>query len=527
MTESCPLDLNGPRDVAYTPLRKTMAGQALPAWLAAAATLHAGRTAIDDGKQALGYTALWQAARRMAVLIHQAVPAAAPVAVVLRNNVTYPVAWIGCLLARRPAALLDAHQPQDRNRHCIETARPAAVIGRRDDPHARSLAGDLPFLAIEDAFNPAIEPLPHHAAAAVPAPADEPAFIIFTSGSTGAPKGVALSAAAALDRATTLIDSVHMNPNDTMLSAIPPSALGGPMNVLETYLAGATLLKTDMPRVSVSVHAGKTITMLFATPAILRLITQLDTDGALRRHLRCAHPIGDAMLQADLRQLRTVLPPDCHVFNAYGSTEALVSLQWFIPAPYTRDGAKVAAGYPLPGCIVRLETDDGRPAADGEPGELIVSNPFMSLGAWQDGRLSPGPFQSDPADPASRIHRTGDMAIRAPDGVYTVIGRRDRQVKIRGNRVEPSEIEAAIASLPDVGSVIVLARPGRDGEPELIAVVVPNTPHSDALRLRIMQASRERLPSYMHPNRIILRHELPLLPGGKTDLHALLASLDD
>jgi len=526
MTETKPLDLNGPRDVPYLPLRWDMAGRPLPAWLAASCAKHAPRTAIDDGYRTLTYVELWSAARRMARLLAGAARGPGPVAVVLRNDATYPVGWIGCLLARRPAALLDANYPLDRNRHCILTTRPAAVIGRSDDEGARNLAGDTPFIPIDQAFDAAAALLPEPDAAAVPAPADEPAFIIFTSGSTGVPKGVALSAAAALDRATTLIDSVHMNPTDMLLSAIPPSALGGMLNVLETFLAGATLLKADMPRVPVSRHGGKRITMLFATPAMLRMIADLDTAGALRRNLRCVQPIGDALRQADLRQMRAILPPGCHMLNAYGSTEALVSLQWFIPDPYDRPGAKIAAGYKLPGSVVRLETEDGRPAADGEPGELIVSNPFMALGEWRDGRLHPGPFEPDPLGLARRIHRTGDIAIRSPDGVYAVIGRRDRQVKIRGNRVEPSEIEAAMLGLPAVAELAVAVRPGTGGEPEIVAFVVPAEPATEALRQRIARHSRSILPGFMHPRHFVLRDSLPLLPGGKIDVAALLESLE-
>jgi len=512
-----PLDLNGPRGVQFVPLRRTLGGQPLRAWLAAAADLHAGRIAIDDGERSLTYAELWTSACGMAQLIARTTPPGRPVAIILPNVAHYPIAWIGCLLAGRPAALLDSHYPAERNRQCLEDIRPAAIVGRRDDVEAQQLAGELPYLALEAAAGERRVVSPPDQAT----PDSEPAFIIFTSGSTGRPKGVAISAAAALNRAVTLIDSVHMNPNDVVLSAIPPSALGGIINLLETFLAGATLLKLDLPRTYLSAHEGKAITMLFATPAMLRVITRLDVDGTIRRGLRVVQPVGDSLLLADLRQLRSDMPAGCAVLNAYGSSEALASLQWFLPDPYPLAGPKVASGYPVPGYDCTLLDEHGCAVAVGQAGELVLRSRYMSLGEWREGRLCPGPFRPDRRDRTRSIHWTGDIAVAMPDGLFTVIGRRDRMVKIRGNRIEPAEIEEALLGLPEVVEAAVAARP-RDGNPELVAFIVPVRPPTAALRKQISIAVAAALPTYMQPARFVFLTELPLLPGGKVDLAALL-----
>ena len=356
-----PLDLNGPADVAFSELGRVADQRKLSELLEQAAIRHARHAAIDDGSSVLSYADVWDAACRMARLIEQAAPAGRPVAVLLPNMASYPVAWIGCLLAGRPAALLDSHYPPTRNRQCMEDSLPGAMIARADDADARTLAGDLPFIAIEAALSGDVPPPPRPD----PVADDLPSFIIFTSGSTGRPKGIGLGARAALHRAATLIDSVHMNASDTLLSLVPPCALGGVQNVLESYLAGATLLKLDLPRVPLTAHKGKKISMVLAAPAILRVIGRLDEDGSIRQGLRCVHPVGDALLQADLRQLRAELPEGCAILNAYGSSEALVSLQWFVPDPYTRQGAKVASGYRVPGydcAILAVRRPRGRRA---------------------------------------------------------------------------------------------------------------------------------------------------------------------
>ena len=514
-----PLDLNGPGDVPYVPLRDRMKGHPLKAWIEAAAVAHADRIAIDDGNRSFRYGDVWLGACRMAQVITRTMPEGQPIAVVLPNVATYPMAWLGCLLAGRPAALLDSHYPPERNRQCLETTRPAGMIGSRNDTAAREIAGHLPYLEIESAFDEAIPAVPPHR----PANDDDTAFIIFTSGSTGRPKGLA---AAALNRATTLIDSVHMNPNDAVLSAIPPCALGGMLNVLETFLAGATLLKLDLPRAYLSTHANKGTTMLFATPALLRVIAQLDTGGAIRRGLRVVQPIGDSLLQADMRQLRAEMPSGCFILNAYGSSEALVSLQWFLPDPYTLSGAKIGSGYRVPGYDCALLNEDGGAAAIGEPGELVVRSRHMSLGEWRDGALHPGPFLPDPDDPGLSVHHTGDLATLSQDGLFTVVGRRDRQVKIRGNRIEPAEVEETLRSLKGVKEAAVVARI-RDKDPELLAFVVAAEPAVADMHDRLTSAMLAALPPYMQPSRLVFLSSLPLLPGGKIDVAKLLLHARD
>lgn len=491
----------------------------LAARLADAAARYPDHIAIDDGETALTYAALWAAALRMRALIDRAARPDRPVAVLLANTAYYPAAWMGCLLSGRPAVLLDRNYPADRNALCLEDGAPAALIAHRDDPILSERAHDLPMIAIEDAFaaDPTTSPPPFHTRD------DNPAFIIFTSGSTGRPKGIALSARAMLHRASTLMASVQMRPDDAVLSLIPPCALGGVLNVLETFLAGATLCKLDMPRASLTLHAGKRISMLFATPALLRVISRLDTDRTLRNGLRCVQPIGDSLLQADLRLLRAELPADCTILNAYGSSEALVSLQWFVSDPYTRAGAKVASGYPVPGYTCTIVDTTGQPCAVNVAGELVVRSRFMALGEWREGRLAPGLFQADPDDPGSFIHHTGDIAARAEDGIITVLGRRDRQVKIRGNRVEPAEVEEFLRAQPGVREASVVPR--RDSvDPILVAFIVAREDAPMNLRDQLETALAASVPDFMRPSAIIQLPALPLLPGGKVDEAALIVS---
>lgn len=161
----------------------------------------------------------------------------------------------------------------------------------------------------------------------------------------------------------------------------------------------------------------------------------------------------------------------------------------------------------------------GQAVAAGEAGELVLRGRFMALGAWRAGALEAGALEADPEDPAGRLHRTGDLAVRDAAGLYTVLGRLDRQIKILGNRVEPGEIEAWIRARAGVADVAVLVRPG---SAELVAYVVPTTDAQAGLRRRLSEALAAALPSAMQPRRIHLLAALPLLPSGKIDAVALL-----
>ena len=122
-----------------------------------------------------------------------------------------------------------------------------------------------------------------------------------------------------------------------------------------------------------------------------------------------------------------------------------------------------------------------------------------------------------------RIHATGDMVVRAADGVFSVIGRRDRQIKIRGNRVEPAEIEEALRGFTGVLEAAVVTRPGAAGEPELTAFIVPVQPAPPDLRERLTRALRAELPPFMQPGGLVFLPSLPLLPMGKVDTETLIA----
>lgn len=515
------LDLNGPRGTGFRPVGRAWAERPALALFAEAAARHPNAIACEDLERRISFDAMWKAARRLAWRIDATIPAGRPVGVLLPNQALYPAAVLACLGAGRPCVLIDRNYPADRVAAVIGDAGLAGlVLAQADIAAGYALPPEAGALAIEDAFAGAEPPadLP-----AGPVPLDAASFIVYTSGSTGRPKGIVLSQRAVLHRATELVDAVHLAPADKVLSLASPGTIGGLQQIFEVMLSGATLVKLDLQRIGLGqvlqAVADKRITMMFSTPAVWRSVAQLDGAREALASLRCIQSSGDILLRVDHDLIRTVLPPGCAVLSVYGATEAPALLQWFVQDP-PPDESRIPVGYPLPDIDFALVDEQGVPVAEGEVGELVIRSAFTSLGLWRDGAVVPEPFTIDPARPGLKTYRTGDLARRRPDGLFVVLGRRDRQVKIRGNRVELAEIETALKATPGVrDSAVIVHRTA--AEPLIVGFVVPGRDAPPGLTDAIRAAVARALPAYMHPRQLHVLEALPLLPGRKVDEAAL------
>lgn len=517
------LDLNGPRDVAFLPFEQSWVERPAIELFAEAAARRPDAVACEDIDGAVTFAAMWKAVCWLAGTIDTAIPAGRPVGVLLPNQASYPAAVLACLGASRPCILIDRNYPQDRVAAVVRDAGLAGVVMSRADIASGYLlpAGVRP-LAIEDAFAAAEVP---SAMPAAPAPPDGPSFVVYTSGSTGQPKGIVLGQRAVLHRAAELVNAVHLHGADKVLSLASPGTIGGLQQIFEVMLCGATLVKLDLQRIGLGrvlqAVAERRVTMMFSTPAVWRSVSQLDGAREALASLRCIQSSGDVLLRVDHELVRKVLPPTCAILSVYGATEAPALLQWFVSDP-PHDEVRVPVGYPLPDIDFAVIDEGGRPVADGEEGELVVRTAFTSLGLWRDGDVVPGPFELDPSRPQLKTYRTGDLVRRRPDGLFVVLGRRDRQIKIRGNRVELAEIETVLRRAPSVADAAVVARMVGH-EPHLLAFVVPRGPAAAEFPADVRDHLARTLPPYMRPRAVHLLDALPLLPGRKVDEAALLA----
>lgn len=518
-----PLDDDGPKTVPFTPFQAGWVERPALELFAAMVARHPDNFACEDADTALTFAEVWAASRRLAATIDSEVAAGAPVGVLLPNQASYAVAVLACLGAARPCVLIDRNFPQDRVGRIVRDAGLGAVVLRRADiEQGYLLPAGVPAIELDRAFEDGAIP---DGMPAKPPPPDAASFVVYTSGSTGAPKGIVLSQRGVLHRAAELVNAVHLHPADKVLSLASPGTIGGLQQIFEVMLSGASLVKLDLQRLGlgevVRIVARRRISMMFSTPAVWRSVARLAGVKEMLTSLRCIQSSGDTLLRIDYDQLREVLPPACHVLSVYGATEAPALLQSFVATP-PDDEVRIPAGHPLPGLSLALLDEQDRPVADGQPGELVIRSRFTALGLWQGGRVVRGPLLADPGAPELNIYRTGDLVRRRVDGSYVVLGRRDRQVKVLGNRVELAEIETELRRAPGVLDAAAVASRGA-GEPQLLGFVVPRPDGDRRLLDSVRRHLETTLPAYMRPRQLITLDSLPLLPGRKIDEDALLA----
>ncbi|MEJ0027116.1 MAG: AMP-binding protein [Rhizomicrobium sp.] len=503
-----PLDWNGP--VARAAAAEIDLTRPIFELFAETALRHPDRIALDDGARSLSYAETLAAARALARRLARETAPDDLVGILLPSCCDFTVAMLACLAAGRLFVPLDSHYPQAWLGGVVQDCGMAVVIGFSGDAE---IDGLVPPGVRRIALG---ETGPVSAAPLAPAGPDAPAFVLFTSGSTGKPKGIVNSQRALLRRVAQYAEAAHIDETDRFLPLSSECTIAGLRERFAALLSGATLRLIDVQRNGARAILDRLagVTVVYAVPALLRALMPL---GAAPPSLRVLRVGGEAVLWSDIDALRAWLPPDCRIELGYSSTEAPI-MQWFVPADFPREGDRVPLGYPLAGNALAVVGENGEAATPGEAGELVLRSPYVALGRWVDGKVDAGDFPADPKDPSCRIHRTGDLVRLRADGLIDLVGRKDRQIKIRGQRVEPAELEAAIRRRPGIRDAAVFPR--RVGQHWwLIAYIVGPCAGLKA-------ALRDSLPAALQPQRIHSIDAVPRLASAKLDM-AALAALDE
>lgn len=483
--------------------------------LAEVAARHADRPAIVSAAGQVSFAELLGQVGALAAAIRAAAAPPGPVALLLPAGMGYIAAWFACAAAGRPMLMVELANPPARNAALLEAAG-AALVLHDGDAAAVQAAGHRPALRLS--FPLAPQPLvPGGLDAAVPA------FLFATSGSSGQPKLVVYAQETVQAKVQCSAMVMGVGPGDTVMIAGSHANFGVLHHALVFLFRGGTLCLHDMRGDGLSGMFGAItrfgVNHLRFTPSLFRTIAAMPEAAAALRQAACIRFAGEPLLRDDIALARAHLPPGCEVQNLYGSTESMIFF-WSDRTEALPPGALVPNGRIYPVAEFLLLDEAGRPAAEGEAGELVISSRLHALGDWVEGRVDPARFPPDPRGGGRRLYHTGDVVRLLPDGCMVVQGRRDRLLKVNGQRVSLLEIEATLRGMPGCAQVSVQPR-DQDGATQLIAFLVAD--HDLPADPGAWLAAR--LPRYMVPARFRRVAELPLLPGGKVDGRALLALL--
>ncbi|MFJ8716853.1 amino acid adenylation domain-containing protein [Streptomyces violaceus] len=364
----------------------------------------------------------------------------------------------------------------------------------------------------------------------LPRPAGTPVYVIYTSGSTGLPKGVAVPESAVLELFRSCSDGPFaFGPDDTWTQYFSYSFDFSVWEIWGSLLFGGRLVivppeTARRPAAFLELLAEQRVTVLNAVPSFFKYMPKAYERAPVPLALRYVVFGGEQLDPMSVRRWMRLRPGAETLVNMYGITETTVHTTFgeLTEERVASDGSGTWIGEPLAHHRMAVLTSEGRPVTVGEPGEVYIAGLGLADGYFGRPDLTAERFprlKLAGDDETRTWYRTGDVARRLPDGTYEYLGRNDRQISLRGFRVELGEVEAALRAEADVLDAVALTEETAGGESLLVAYVAlaEDRTATEELTARLREACRTRLPAHMLPNRIVVVSEMPLAPSGKLD----------
>jgi amino acid adenylation domain-containing protein len=339
------------------------------------------------------------------------------------------------------------------------------------------------------------------------------AYILYTSGSTGKPKGVAIehrSAVALLDWAVSVFTLARLK------GMLASASLSFDLSVFEIFApltCGGTLILAQNVFHLPSLFAANEVTLINTGPSQIMELLRIKGIPASVKTVNLAGEVIKSALVRRLYDLGTVK----EVFDLYGPTEDTTFSTFAL-----RDTERATIGRPISNTQAYILDRHLQPVPIGEVGELHLAGAGLARGYLNRPELTKERFIANPfsTERDARMYKTGDLARYYPTGEIEYLGRVDHQVKLRGLRIEPGEIEVTISEYPTVSEVVVIAREDRPDEKRLVAYIVPDE-GSGLDKSALRSYLKQKLPAYMVPSVFVALEKLPLTPNGKVDRKAL------
>ncbi|HKX30124.1 MAG TPA: amino acid adenylation domain-containing protein, partial [Blastocatellia bacterium] len=502
------------------------------------------RTAVVDAAGTWSYEELETISNRIAhFLVQRGIKSGDVVAVYASASAGFICSLLGALKAGATFFVLDPEYPARRLLRSLRKAQPSALLylqaaGELPPELTEFFAGaclncrlDLPagraelirsFLSLYSTTDPNMQVGP-----------DDPAYLAFTSGSTGEPLGILGTHRPVSHFLQWHIRTFQLNEQDrfSLLSGLSHDPL-----LRDSFTALWMGASVHIPPAGEKEIEGglarwmqrEAITVAHLSPSMAEMLCR---DGVELPALRRAFFHGDRLTYGDLQRLHRSAA-GCRFVNYYGATET-PQANGHYPVEMEalerhQAGEPVPLGSGIEGVQLLILNRAGQPAGIGEPGEICIRTPYLSRGYLDEERLTQQRFQTNPftGSPEDRMYRTGDLGRYRPDGTVEFLARRDHQIKLRGFRIEPREIEAALEEQPAVRQAVIIPVES-GGELQLVACLLLNPQDAQDPSFSGDQCRRflaERIPAYMVPSGIVTFEALPLTPNGKIDRQALAAA---
>jgi amino acid adenylation domain-containing protein len=478
------------------------------------------RIAVTDGQLQLSYRQLDERANRVAHFLRgRGIGPEQRVAVCLPRSAELVAVLLGVLKAGAAFVPLDPDHPAARLAFMTRDCAPSVVI-----------LDDLsPQLAVQ----------PSDRLDRQSARPDNCAYVIYTSGSTGLPKGVSVDHHALTNLLRWRQATYPLGADDTALFKgsigfdVTTGEWAWPLTTGARVVVARSGVERDPARLAALIRDERVSTCNFV-PSMLRAFLADPAAAGCRDVLRRVMCGGESLTRDLAERCRAVLS-DTELHNLYGPTEATIDVTGYPadPAGLADHTRVVPLGRPVTGSRLYVLDPDLAPVPVGVAGELYIGGVAVARGYHRRPGLTAARFVPDPFAPGRRLYRTGDRVRWLADGALDFLGRLDSQVKIRGQRIEPAEIEAVLARHPAVQGVVVNVSQDPDGDKRLTAYLIPRDHEPDAppggqvqdvaasLVENVREYGREHLPEHMVPSAFVILSEWPIGPNGKLDRSAL------
>jgi amino acid adenylation domain-containing protein len=435
------------------------------------------------------------------------------VGVCLERSIDLLIAPLAIFKAGGAYLPLDSDHPDHHIASIVESARLEILIGRSDltarlpEFSGRLVLVDWDALEKYPKVNQPVEVL-----------GSDLAYVIYTSGSTGQPKGVMIPRRALNNLLWSVRDWFQFGPRDVLLALTTIAFDIAGVDVWLPLLVGARMLMVeratamDAQLLQDIIHR-EGVTFMQGTPAVWRLLVNSGWEGKADLQAVCT---GEAM---PLGLVGKLFPKVGRLWNMYGPTETTI---WSTGYKFLSPDDPVLIGRPVANTQIYILDENLTPTPIGVPGELYIGGDGLADGYLHKPELTADRFVADPFSKRSggRLYKTGDLARYRGDGNIECLGRNDHQIKLRGFRIEPEEIHAAITQHPAIRDAIAVLKTSATGDSRIVAYLISQTNNPpDATELR--NFLRRKLPEYMIPASFVFLHSFPLNSNGKIDRQAL------